>query len=201
MDTIDEVLAMNAISSKYTAAIIAALSIGKKTLNHYYEKTNLSHTYRIVMSTLSFIHPHISWLQISFFQSFILITSSPISKKRSGRATGLRLPCSLYKPSLTFPTVIPLLLREQSWIIRCVLTTFVCHTLLFVLYRLLWTPLAHQKSSTCLTTWPHSLHLSPQSFMMSLIATSALTWCMLLMLFIGVPSALKDGYGLSHHPS
>ena len=60
MDTIDEVLAMNAISSKYTTAIIAALSIGKKTLNRYYEKTDLSHTYQIVMSTLSFVRPHIS---------------------------------------------------------------------------------------------------------------------------------------------
>jgi hypothetical protein len=60
MDTIDEVLATNAVSSKYTAAIIAALSIGKKTLNRYYEKTDLSHTYRIAMSTLSFVRPHIS---------------------------------------------------------------------------------------------------------------------------------------------
>jgi hypothetical protein len=49
MDAIDEVLATNALSSKYSAAIQAALSVGKKTLNRYYAKTDLSNTYRIAM--------------------------------------------------------------------------------------------------------------------------------------------------------
>ena len=49
MDTIDEVLATNALSLKYSVAIHAALSVGKKTLNRYYEKTDLSNTYRIAM--------------------------------------------------------------------------------------------------------------------------------------------------------
>ncbi|KAH9987579.1 hypothetical protein BJV77DRAFT_922019, partial [Russula vinacea] len=49
MDTIDEVLATNALSSKYSVAIHAALSIGKKTLNRYYSKTDLSNVYRIAM--------------------------------------------------------------------------------------------------------------------------------------------------------
>ena len=52
MDTIDEALATNALSSKYSIAIHAALSIGKKTLNHYYEKTDFSTTYRIAMGIL-----------------------------------------------------------------------------------------------------------------------------------------------------
>ena len=60
MDKIDEVLATNSLNPKYSAAIVAALSIGKKTLNRYYEKTDLSHIYRIAMSTLSFLYPHIS---------------------------------------------------------------------------------------------------------------------------------------------
>jgi len=56
MDTIDEVLATNALSSKYSVAIHAALSISKKTLNCYYEKTDFSKTYQIVMGILWFIH-------------------------------------------------------------------------------------------------------------------------------------------------
>ena len=73
MDTIDEVLATSTLSSKYSLAIHAALSVGKKTLNHYYLKTDLSNTYRIAMGTcscffisvfysycslLSVLHPH-----------------------------------------------------------------------------------------------------------------------------------------------
>jgi hypothetical protein len=49
MDTIDETLGTNALSSKYSVAIQAALSIGKKTLNRYYAKTDFSNTYRIAM--------------------------------------------------------------------------------------------------------------------------------------------------------
>jgi hypothetical protein len=54
MDTIDEELATNALSSKYSVAIHAALSVGKKTLNRYYTKTDLSKTYRIAMGISSF---------------------------------------------------------------------------------------------------------------------------------------------------
>jgi len=60
MDTIDEVLATSALSSKYCSAIHAALSVGKKTLNRYYAKTDLSTTYRIAMGTHSFLfYPHV----------------------------------------------------------------------------------------------------------------------------------------------
>ena len=55
MDTINEQLATNALSSKYLVAIHAALSIGKKTLNRYYAKTDLSKTYRIAMGILFFV--------------------------------------------------------------------------------------------------------------------------------------------------
>jgi hypothetical protein len=59
MDTINEVLATNALFSKYSVTIYAALSVGKKTLNHYYEKTDFSKTYYIAMGislfTLCFI--------------------------------------------------------------------------------------------------------------------------------------------------
>jgi hypothetical protein len=51
MDRIDEVLAMNALNTQFSISIQAALSIGKKTLNRYYSKTDLSDVYRVVMST------------------------------------------------------------------------------------------------------------------------------------------------------
>ena len=68
MDTIDEVLATNAISSKYSVAIHAALSVGKKTLNRYYEKTDFSKTYCIAMG----ISLHIHHFMIAYC-SFLLV--------------------------------------------------------------------------------------------------------------------------------
>jgi hypothetical protein len=53
MDHIDSVLATSAINNRYCLAIQAALTIGKKTLNHYYSKTDLSNMYRIAMGNLS----------------------------------------------------------------------------------------------------------------------------------------------------
>ena len=53
MDHIDSVLATNAIDDRYCLAIKAALTIGKKTLNHYYSKTNLSNIYWIAMGTFT----------------------------------------------------------------------------------------------------------------------------------------------------
>ena len=49
MDHIDEHLATAAIDNKYLLAIKAALAIGKKTLNHYYNKTDHSEVFRIAM--------------------------------------------------------------------------------------------------------------------------------------------------------
>jgi len=49
MDHIDEHLAMAAIDNKYPPAIKAALAIGKKTLNRYYDKTDQSEVFRIAM--------------------------------------------------------------------------------------------------------------------------------------------------------
>jgi hypothetical protein len=51
MDHIDEHLATAAIDRKYPLAIKAALAIGKRTLNRYYDKTDHSEVYRIAMST------------------------------------------------------------------------------------------------------------------------------------------------------
>ena len=49
MDHIDEHLATAATSNKYCAALKAALAIGKKTINWYYDKTDHSEVFRIAM--------------------------------------------------------------------------------------------------------------------------------------------------------
>jgi len=67
MDTIDEVLAINAIFSKYSVAIHAALSVGKKTLNCYYEKTNFSKIYQIAMGISSLLSQFYNCLLFSPF--------------------------------------------------------------------------------------------------------------------------------------
>ena len=50
MDHIDEVLTTSSLDNMYSPSICAALSIGKKTLNHYYDATDQSEVYRIAMS-------------------------------------------------------------------------------------------------------------------------------------------------------
>lgn len=49
MDHIDEHLATAATSDQYCLAIKAALAIGKKTMNRYYNKTDQSEVFRIAM--------------------------------------------------------------------------------------------------------------------------------------------------------
>ncbi|KIM40436.1 hypothetical protein M413DRAFT_54247, partial [Hebeloma cylindrosporum] len=69
MDHIDTYLAMAAQDLNYSPSIRAALAIGKKTLNRYYNKTDYSEVYRIAMGTfyltacyltdyLLVLHPH-----------------------------------------------------------------------------------------------------------------------------------------------
>lgn len=55
MDHIDEHLATAAGDSKYSLAIKAALAIGKKTLNRYYDKTDHSEVFRIAMGNFFLI--------------------------------------------------------------------------------------------------------------------------------------------------
>lgn len=49
MDHIDEHLATAALNADYPMAIKAALAIGKRTLNRYYNKTDHSEIFRIAM--------------------------------------------------------------------------------------------------------------------------------------------------------
>jgi hypothetical protein len=55
MDHIDQHLATAAIKNEYSLAIRAALAIGKKTLNRYYDSTDHSEVYQIAMSTCPFL--------------------------------------------------------------------------------------------------------------------------------------------------
>lgn len=49
MDRIDEHLATISVDKKYSASIRAAASLGKKTINRYYDLTDGSESYRIAM--------------------------------------------------------------------------------------------------------------------------------------------------------
>ena len=53
MDHIDEYMVTASQDLKYSEAICAALALGKRTLNRYYDKTDHSEVYRIAMGTLS----------------------------------------------------------------------------------------------------------------------------------------------------
>jgi hypothetical protein len=66
MDHIDEHLATAAIDNKFPLAIKAALAIGKKTLNRYYDKTDHSEVFRIAMGMdfLTLLH---------FFSNLLLV--------------------------------------------------------------------------------------------------------------------------------
>jgi hypothetical protein len=52
MDYINEHLVTAAINNKYPLAIKAALTIGKKTLNRYYDKMDHSEVFRITMGMI-----------------------------------------------------------------------------------------------------------------------------------------------------
>jgi hypothetical protein len=52
MDHIDEHLATAALNPDYPMPIKAALAIGKKTLNRYYNKTDHSENFRIAMGKI-----------------------------------------------------------------------------------------------------------------------------------------------------
>ena len=55
MDHLDEHLTNATLNPKYPISIKAAIAIGKKTLNRYYDKTDHSEVFRIAMGMISFI--------------------------------------------------------------------------------------------------------------------------------------------------
>ena len=55
MDHLDKHLTLAAISPKYDPAIRAAVAMGKKTLNHYYDCTDHSELYHIAIGIYKFM--------------------------------------------------------------------------------------------------------------------------------------------------
>ena len=56
MDHIDSHLTDAAINATYPVSLQAALAIGKKTINRYYDKTDHSEVYHIAMGIYSYSH-------------------------------------------------------------------------------------------------------------------------------------------------
>ena len=56
MDHLDEHLTMAAASHKYGPVLRAAVAIGKKTLNRYYDWTDHSELYWIAMGTFAHVY-------------------------------------------------------------------------------------------------------------------------------------------------
>jgi hypothetical protein len=80
MDHIDQHLATAAIDNKYNPAIRAALAIGKKTLNRYYDRTDHSEVYRIAMSIFN-LQPFNFFPQYEALYSFASLTQTGVFQK------------------------------------------------------------------------------------------------------------------------
>ena len=83
MDHIDEVLTTSSLDNMYSPSIRATLSIGKKTLNRYYDATDQSEVYRIAMSEyicMFYDQADVIWCHCS---------SSPLAQTQILRESGL----------------------------------------------------------------------------------------------------------------
>lgn len=65
MDHIDESLSTDSLDVNYKPCICAAATLGKKTLNHYYNKTDHTEVYCIAMGAYYFVLLWYQWLTIS----------------------------------------------------------------------------------------------------------------------------------------
>jgi hypothetical protein len=79
MDHIDEHLATAALDYKYPLTLKAALAIGKKTLNRYYDKTDHSEVFRIAMGMFYFFFMVNSFLSVL---SVAPLSQAPIFQER-----------------------------------------------------------------------------------------------------------------------
>ena len=82
MDRIDKVLATDALKQEYSLCIRAALSVGKKTLNQYYGKTDHLDLYHIAMGKLLNYHNllvfHSKFIPFQFFIQATNLTTSAL---------------------------------------------------------------------------------------------------------------------------
>jgi hypothetical protein len=108
MDHIDEYLATACRNVKISKAIRAALSIGKQTLNRYYNKTDHSDVYRIAMGLFFWLFLYISFE--SLLQFYILVISYNTLRKPVGRVAGFK-----HLARLSVRTVPNLIKLMHSW--------------------------------------------------------------------------------------
>ena len=128
MDHLDEHLTNATLDPKYPVSIKAAIAIGKKTLNRYYDKTDSSEVFRIAMGTFYSTIQITSLTNLSF-QCSILNTNSVTSKMPGGRTLGSRRPKKLFVPSLNVHTSIQRMILGQPILLRYVNLTILTGTL------------------------------------------------------------------------
>jgi len=114
MDHIDMHLATAAQSRTYLTSIRAALTIGKWTLNRYYNKTDHSEVYRITMGMCLVIYSLLIMVSLNILQFFILAINYITSKWRGGKTLGSRPPIPLFVKSLTEPMPLWMLKVKQK---------------------------------------------------------------------------------------
>lgn len=100
MDHINEYMATASQNLDYSEATHAALALGKRTLNRYYDKTDHSEVYWIAMGTLLPDYFRFFTL-IILVQSSIRATSLTTSRRLDGMMLGLRLHTKSYVLNLT----------------------------------------------------------------------------------------------------
>jgi len=100
------------LSSKFCLAIHATLTIGKKTLDKYHNKTGESDVYRIAMGKFRLVSMYIIYSNCnsSHIQSFTLSTNWSFSRNKTGMHCQLRKHAMLFKTNLTE--------RTGCWMLR-----------------------------------------------------------------------------------
>lgn len=92
MDMVDETLTSKASDRTLTLSIRAAVSLGKKTLNRYYELTDSSDVYRIAMGTSQMVNYSIFYQTNLLYQCYTLVINSNTSNPQGGRRNGFARP-------------------------------------------------------------------------------------------------------------
>jgi len=116
MDCINDVLTANSIDQQFSAPIRAALTLGKRTLNRYYMKTDLSDVYRIAMGI---------WLLLlsdsgfsNAFQFSTLVINLNTSRTLDGPRSSARRRMTTYVMSLRSVTSRVRRSSRPSWVTK-----------------------------------------------------------------------------------
>ncbi len=153
MDHLDEHLMSAAISPKYDPAIRAAVAMGKKTLNHYYDHTDHLELYCITIGMYMFTSLCQLLIQL-WNQCYILATSSTTSSAWAGQPSGLPLWKRLFETSSITPIIFErtLLLPLGQQTIQLTLRQRIYLTI--YQYSMPLQQAQSMNSPTTLTLWP-----------------------------------------------